>query len=175
MQAPSQGHASRTVGTLRQILIWLYRAIGAAIAIAIMEGLARLAGEPLSRVPFVTSIVLVMALPGTEGARPRAVIGGHVLSALSGFVALSMLGAGEPAAAVAVGLAVLLMQAARAMHPPAGIGAMLVAAQGLPATWILSPVLAGAVLLVGYSAVWSGLEQAAIDRADRALSVVMRR
>ena len=163
------------MGTLRQILIWLYRAIGAAIAIAIMEGLARLAGEPLPRVPFVTSIVLVMALPGTEGARPRAVIGGHVLSALSGFVALAMLGAGEPAAAVAVGLAVLLMQAARAMHPPAGIGAMLVAAQGLPATWILSPVLAGAVLLVGYSAFWSGLEQTAIDRVERAISVFTRR
>lgn len=154
---------------LRQTLTWLHRAVGAAIAIGIMEALARLAGEPLARVPFVTSIVLVMALPGSDGARPYAVIGGHLLSAASGLVALAVLGAGETPAAVAVGVAVLLMQAARALHPPAGIGAMLVATQGLPLHWILSPVLAGALLLVVYGALWLRLEAIFVGAAARAI------
>lgn len=152
--------------TLRQMLTWLHRAVGAAIAIIIMEMLARAAAEPLARVPFVTSIVLVMALPGSDGARPYAVIGGHLISAASGLACLTLLGAGETSAAVGVGLAVLLMQVARAMHPPAGIGAMMMASQGLPASWLLSPVLTGVVLLVGYSALWSRLERAVIELVE---------
>ena len=155
---------------LRQMLSWLYRAVGAAIAIVIMEVLARIAGEPLARVPFVTSIVLVMALPGSDGARPYAVIGGHMLSAASGLAAVAILGAGETPAAISVGLAVLVMQAARAMHPPAGIGAMLVASQGLPVAWLLSPVMAGALLLVGFATLWSRLEQTFVDRTARVLA-----
>jgi CBS-domain-containing membrane protein len=157
---------------LRQILVWLHRALGAALAIVIMEVLAHVAGEPSARVPFVTSIVLVMALPGSDGARPYAVIGGHLLSAASGLIALTMLGAGETSAAVAVGLAVLLMQAARAMHPPAGIGAMLMASQGLPPSWVVSPVLTGAVLLVAYATFWVRLEKIVIDPAERALAAL---
>lgn len=155
---------------LRQTLTWLHRAVGAAVAIGIMEVLARLAGEPLARVPFVTSIVLVMAMPESDGARPYAVIAGHVLSAASGLVTLALLGAGEAPAAIAVGVAVLLMQAARAFHPPAGIGAMLVATQGLPLHWILSPVLAGALLLVVYGTLWLRLEPIFVGAAARALN-----
>ena len=71
---------------------WVYRALGAGIAIAIMEVLARLAGEPLSRVPFVTSIVLAMALPDSDAAHPRAIIGGHVLSSGCGLLCLWIAG-----------------------------------------------------------------------------------
>jgi hypothetical protein len=40
------------------------------------------------------------------------------------------------------------------MHPPAGIDVFLVAGLGLPANWIVNPVVIGAVLLAGYSRVW---------------------
>jgi CBS-domain-containing membrane protein len=64
------------------------------------------------------------------------------------------LGPGEVSSAVAVGLAALLMLGCRAMHPPAGIDVFLVAGLGLPANWIVNPVVIGAVLLAGYSRVW---------------------
>lgn len=155
---------------MHQVLIWLYRAVGAAVAITIMEVLARIAGEPLARVPFVTSIVLVVSLPDSEGARPYAVIAGHLLSAASGLAILTVLGAGEVAAAVAVGLAVMLMQVARAMHPPAGICALLIASQGLPASWLITPVLAGALLLGGYGFLWSRWERPLLDAVERMLA-----
>jgi CBS domain-containing membrane protein len=136
------------------MVVWIYRAVGAGLAIAVMELLAQLGHQPLVRVPFVTSIVLTMGLPDSDGARPYAVIAGHILSCIAGFAALLCLGSGELPSAVAVGLAALLMLGCRAMHPPAGIDAFLIAGLGLPASWIVNPVAIGAVFLVGYSQVW---------------------
>jgi CBS-domain-containing membrane protein len=139
---------------MRQVAIWVYRAVGAWVAIAIMELLARIAHQPLARVPFVTSIVLTMAVPDTEPAQPYPVIGGHLLSCAAGVAVLFLLGPGQVSSATAVGLAALLMLLARAIHPPAGIDAFLVAELGLPASWIVSPVLLGALLLVAFSRLW---------------------
>lgn len=143
----------------QRISVWLYRATGAGIAIAVMELLARVADEPLFRVPFVTSIVLTLALPDNEAAQPYAVIAGHLLSTLAGFIALWCFGTGPIASAVGVGAATLLMLAARAVHPPAGIDAFLVPNQPLSAGWIVNPVLIGAILLAVYSRLWVRGEQ----------------
>jgi len=134
--------------------LWAYRALGAGIAIAIMEVLARFAGEPLSRVPFVTSIVLVMAAPDSDPAHPWAIIGGHFLSSGCGLLCLWIAGPGETSAAAAVGLATFSMLALRAVHPPAGMGAFLVPLYQLPVYWLFSPVLTGALLLTLYSELW---------------------
>jgi CBS-domain-containing membrane protein len=134
--------------------IWFHRALGAAIAIGLMELLAYWAGEPLARIPFVTSIVLVTLLPRSEAARPAAIIGGHLLSALAGFVALWLIGPGEVATVAGVGLATLLMAATRLVHPPGGIDAFLIPAEGLPAIWIINPVLIGAILLAVFAGLW---------------------
>jgi CBS-domain-containing membrane protein len=144
---------------VRPIIVWLYRAAGAGVAIVIMEMLARLAHQPLMRVPFVTSIVVTLALPDSAPARPYAVIAGHLLSTAAGFCALWVVGPGETASAVAVGLAAFVMLAARAMHPPAGTDAFLVAGMGLPLGWVLDSVLVGALLLVGFSWVWAAGER----------------
>jgi CBS-domain-containing membrane protein len=146
-------------GERPRALVWVSRALGAGLAIAIMELLARVAGEPLARVPFVTSIVLVMALPSSEPAEPRAVIGGHLLSAACGLICLWSIGPGGAASAAGVGLATFSMIAFRAIHPPAGIGAFLVPLYQLPAWWLLSPVLAGALLLTVYAKLWQKAER----------------
>jgi CBS-domain-containing membrane protein len=139
---------------LRELPLLAYRAAGCGIAIAIMEWLSAYAGEPLSRVPFVTSIVLVMMLPQSEAARPYAVLVGHASACIAGFTALYLAGTGGAASAVGVGLAGFLMLLLRAPHPPAGIDAFLVAGNDLPLRWSLSPVLAGCVLLVAFAQSW---------------------
>lgn len=138
----------------REIVLWTYRAVGAGLAIGVMELLAGSIGEPITRVPFVTSIVLVMALPTSEGAQPRAIIGGHMVSGLCGLLCSMLLGFGDLPPAIAVGLATLAMIGLRVVHPPAGVNAFLVPLYQLPAVWLLKPVLAGAILLAAYSAVW---------------------
>jgi CBS-domain-containing membrane protein len=106
-------------------------------------------------VPFVTSIVLTMGMPDSRPAQPYPVIAGHLLSSASGFAVLWALGPGEVSSAIAVGLAALLLAGCRAMHPPAGLDAFLVAGLDLPTSWIVNPVVVGAVLLVGYSRLWA--------------------
>lgn len=140
---------------LSSVIVSFYRALGAALAIAIMEALAAIAQEPISRVPFVTSIVLVLALPNSAPAQPRALIGGHMLSCLVGWLCVMAFGPSETVSAVAVGLASLAMIGAGVLHPPAGLDAFLIAAHGLPADWIVNPVLIGTVLLVVYGRLWS--------------------
>ena len=122
---------------------------------ALMELLARIADEPLARVPFVTSIVLAFSLPASEPARPYAIVTGHLLSSLAGFAALFLFGPGDTSAALGVGLATFLMLGAHAMHPPAGIDAFIVAGSGMSVSWIVSPVLIGALLLATASWTWA--------------------
>jgi CBS-domain-containing membrane protein len=152
---------------MQRTLIWVHRAVGAGIAIGAMELLARWGGEPLVRVPFVTSIVLVTAVPEIEAARPAAVIFGHLLSSIAGFAALWTLGSNEFATAVGVGLATLLMLATRTLHPPAGINAFLVPANALSTWWVLNPVLLGSILLAAFARIWALSERALRRRLDR--------
>jgi CBS-domain-containing membrane protein len=143
--------------------------MGTAVAMAAMEFLAGYVGEPLWRVPFVTSIVLVTALPHSEASRPYAVIAGHMWSCFAGFAVLFLLGHGNQASAVGVGLAALGMLVIRAPRPPAGIDAFLIAANELPGRWVVNPVIIGSVLLVAFSQCWL-LGERAIFGVDEARS-----
>jgi CBS-domain-containing membrane protein len=147
--------------------IALYRALGAGLAITLMELLAQLAQEPLARVPFVTSIVLVTALPDSEAAKTRSIIGGHALSSIAGWLSNLLLGHSEMAGSVAVTLAALAMIATRMLHPPAGIDAFLIPSQKLPPLWIASPVLIGALLLAGFAKLWAAGEKPVLRRVAR--------
>ncbi len=126
-------------------------AAGGGLGIAMMVGLAQLAGLPLVAVPFTTSIVLVMAAPESVQAQPRNIIGGHMLSALCGLIVLTLFGSSPWFAAVAVGFSIVAMQLTGTLHPPAGINALLTVTLGLPWTFIVMPVAAGAVLLVVFA------------------------
>ncbi|MCA6122338.1 HPP family protein [Bradyrhizobium sp. WSM 1704] len=128
--------------------------LGGAIAIAVMEWFAHAAGYPLAVIPFVTSIVLVVGSPEAEPAQPRALIGGHLVSALAGFAVLWLTGPQAWAAAAAVGIAILAMVLTATFHPPAGISPLLIVSGNLPWSFLLAPVLAGALLLAAFAYAW---------------------
>jgi CBS-domain-containing membrane protein len=135
-----------------------------------MESLARLGHQEAIRVPFVTSIVLTLFGHETAPAQAYAVVVGHLVSSLAGLAALFCLGQGDAAAALGVGAAALLMATFRALHPPAGIDAFLIGYLGLPWSWVVNPVLIGAVMLAAFSRLWalggSYLAHAETRRAD---------
>ena len=130
-------------------------AIGGGVAIAIMELLSARTMTPLATIPFATSIVLVMGSPQVAPAQPRALVGGHLISALVGVVVATFAGPDPWAAAVAVGLAIAAMQVADAFHPPAGINPLLIVLQGFSWSYILIPVMCGALLLLGFAYLWN--------------------
>jgi len=121
--------------------------LGGAIAIGAMEWFSLTARYPLAAIPFATSIVLVIGSPQAEPAQPRAIVGGHVISAVVGLLVLSLAGQHAWAAALAVGLAILAMYLTGTFHPPAGINPLLVVSNNLAWTFLFVPVLAGALLL----------------------------
>lgn len=133
------------------VLRILLPAIGGGLGIALMIELAGVAHLPLMLAPFTTSIVLVMCAPASSFARPQNVFFGHVLSAVAGLVVVSALGDSQWYAALAVGLAIALMQGTDTMHPPAGINALVMVVVHPSWTFVIVPVALGAVALVVYA------------------------
>jgi CBS-domain-containing membrane protein len=129
----------------------LIRAVGGALGIAIMSTLAHASGQPLMMVPFATSIVLVMGSPEAPPARPRAVVGGHLLSAFAGILCAAIFGDAFLVSAAGVGLAIALMHATDTFHPPAGISPLIITSAHATPLFLLSPVLTGALILVGFA------------------------
>jgi len=129
-------------------------AAGGALAIAAMEMLAARAALRLEFIPFATSIVLVMGSPEAKPAQPRALAGGHLLSAAVGLVIVKLVGPQPWAAALAVGLAMIVMHATDTFHPPAGINPLLVIVNDRPWSFLLVPVAAGVAILITFAFVW---------------------
>lgn len=138
--------------TERKWLLWIAGAAGGAVAMGVMFLLSIQTRFPLEYIPFATSIVLVTGSPEAAPARPRALVGGHVLSAIVGEIAL-MLGGPQPwVAAVAVGVAILVMLATDSFHPPAGINPLIIVTHSMPWSFVAA---AGALMLLAYTWAWT--------------------
>jgi CBS-domain-containing membrane protein len=129
-------------------------AAGGAVAIAAMEMLAVRAALRLEFIPFATSIVIVMGAPEVKPAQPRAIAGGHLLSAVVGLAVVKLVGPQPWAAAVAVGLAMIVMHATDTFHPPAGINPLLIIINDRPWSFLLVPVAAGVAILIAFAFLW---------------------
>ena len=127
---------------------------GSALAIGVMELLSVASNFPMAVIPFATSIVLVIAMPDAVPSRPRALVGGHLVATIMGLIVVTLAGPQGWAAAVAVGLAVAAMILTDTLHPPAGINPLLVVAGNLSWSYLIVPVLAGALLLLGFAFIW---------------------
>ncbi|MGE3868163.1 MAG: HPP family protein [Pseudorhodoplanes sp.] len=138
-------------------LRWVAGAAGGAVAIGVMEYLSATWAFPLAVIPFATSIVLVMGTPDAKPAQPRALVGGHLISALVGLMVVKLTGPQSWAAALAVGLAMLAMHETGTFHPPAGINPLLIVVNDLSWGFMLVPVGAGAVLLALFAFAWHHL------------------
>ncbi|MCE9521386.1 MAG: HPP family protein [Alphaproteobacteria bacterium] len=133
------------------------RAVGGALGIAVMMTLSHAAGQPLMSVPFATSIVLVIGSPEAPPARPRAVIGGHLISASVAVACAMLFGEAMWVAVLGVGLSIAAMHALDAFHPPAGISPLIVTNAHASVLFIVSPVLTGALILVAFAFVYHRL------------------
>ena len=101
-------------------------AAGLAIFLAGLVG-GRFSGDGVS-IPLLASmgasVVILFAVPHSPMARPWAVAGGHFLSCAIGVTCAQLVADTWTAAALAVGLSVFTMHAARCLHPPGGATAL---------------------------------------------------
>ncbi|WP_159942350.1 MULTISPECIES: HPP family protein [unclassified Nocardiopsis] len=130
-----------------------WRAVGAGTltsvaALLVLAAATAALDVPLLIPPLAASMALVAGAPALPLAQPRSVVGGQLLSALTGFGVLAVAGPGLWAAAVAGGLALGVMALARTPHSPAAATAVIVALEAPPFWTFLGLLLAATAVLV---------------------------
>jgi CBS-domain-containing membrane protein len=115
-----------------------------------------------------------MGSPKAEPAQPRALVGGHLISTAVGLAAVKLLGPGVWVAAVAVGLAMIAMHLTGTFHPPAGIDPLVVVINGMPLSFLIVPVGAGALLLAAFAFAWHNLVARGANRGEASLAWPVR-
>ena len=107
--------------------------------------------------PFGASMVLVMAVHESPLAKPKNILLGHILSALSGIIILYLIGDNFLALGIAVALAVFVMIVTDTIHPPAGANPIIVILTGQGISFVLFPVAVGAFMLVVFAYLYNKL------------------
>ena len=107
--------------------------------------------------PFGASMVLVMAAHESPLAKPKNILLGHILSALSGVIILYLIGDNFLALGIAVALAVFMMIVTDTIHPPAGANPIIVILTGQGISFVLFPVAVGAFMLVVFAYLYNKL------------------
>ncbi len=107
--------------------------------------------------PFGASMVLVMAVHESPLAKPKNILLGHILSALSGVIILYLIGDNFLALGIAVALAVFVMILTDTIHPPAGANPIIVILTGQGVSFVLFPVAVGAFMLVIFAYLYNKL------------------
>ncbi|MDX5483039.1 MAG: HPP family protein [Hymenobacteraceae bacterium] len=125
-----------------------FSALGGLLAIAAVGKLTQLSQVPLLMAPFGATCVLAFGVPESPLAQPRNIVGGHFIAAFIGLLCLQWLGTGWLSMAVGVSLAIGAMQLTGTTHPPAGANPLLVVMTKAKWSFLISPVLAGALVLV---------------------------
>ncbi|MET9435614.1 HPP family protein [Streptomyces sp. NPDC006551] len=118
------------------------------VALLVLVAVGAVLHEPLLIPPLAASMALVAGAPDLPLSQPRSVVGGQLLSALTGFAVLAVTGPGIWGAAVAGGLALGVMMLARTPHSPAAATAVIVTLENPPFFAFLGLLALAGLLLV---------------------------
>ena len=91
--------------------------LGVFLALCLVAGLAHWSGVPLLLGSFGATCVLLFGFPDSPFSATRNVVGGHLLSSLSGLLCLQLPLPAWSALALGVAIALVLMMLTRTVHP----------------------------------------------------------
>ena len=124
---PSRTSRFRSKAPARPPMPFILVATAAGLAgLVLLVAIGKLLALPVLIPPLAASAALVLAAPALPLAQPRSVVGGQLVSALVGFAALAVGGSSLWTAAIAGGLAIGAMAAARTPHSPAAATSVIV-------------------------------------------------
>nr|WP_295465779.1 HPP family protein [Mesorhizobium sp.] len=122
--------------------------IAAIVGMLAVGYLAYVTGQPLLLAPLGSTSVLLFAQPSNPLSQPINVMMGFLIGAVVCEAVFFALPGTWLAAAVSVGLAIILMRAFRVTHPPAGALPILAFGQGLHGVKLFAVVFVGCTLLL---------------------------
>ena len=136
----------------------LFSSLGAFVCIGFLAYLnSSIEGAIWLIPPFGASMVLVMAVYDSPLAKPKNLILGHILSALSGVIIFYLLGNTFVSLGLGVALAVFVMMITNTVHPPAGANPIIVILTGQSISFVFLPVAVGAFIIVAFAYLYNKL------------------
>ena len=134
---------------MNRFVLALFAGLGASLSIGLLSyGDTQVSSLVLLMAPFGATTVLVFGLPESPLAQPKNVIFGHLITAFIGILFTQVIGVTPLTLAIATGLAVSVMLLTKTTHPPAGANPLLIMLTGQTWSFLLTPVLFGAVVIV---------------------------
>ena len=136
----------------------LFSSLGAFVCIGFLAYLnSSIEGAIWLIPPFGASMVLVMAVYDSPLAKPKNLILGHILSALSGVIIFHLLGNTFISLGFGVALAVFVMMITNTVHPPAGANPIIVILTGQTLSFVFLPVAVGTFIIVVFAYLYNRL------------------
>ena len=136
----------------------LFSSLGAFVCIGFLAYLnSSIEGAIWLIPPFGASMVLVMAVYESPLAKPKNLILGHILSALSGVIIFYLLGNTFISLGLGVALAIFVMMITNTVHPPAGANPIIVILTGQTLSFVFLPVAVGALIIVVFAYLYNRL------------------
>lgn len=141
----------------RTMLRLMWVSLGATIALGLALLLTKSPTSPLLLASLGGSTIFLFGLTGAPAAQPRALFGGHFISALIGIISYQLFSDALWVYLLAevVTLAVLLIT--QTVHPPAGANPLIMIQAHAEFTHLLAVVLVGVTILALVAAIWSRL------------------
>lgn len=134
---------------MHSLFMSILAGIKACLAIGMLSFLDSTMGNiVLLMAPFGATAVLVFGVPNSPLAQPKNVIFGHLITSFIGVIFTQYIGVSAISLAVATGLAVSAMLITKTTHPPAGANPLLIMLSGQGWSFLFTPVLLGAVVIV---------------------------
>ena len=151
---------------MKEIKAAILAGIGATVAIATLSFFdASLDELALLIAPFGATAVLVFGLPNSPLAQPSNVIFGHFITAFIGVLFVQFIEVSPLTLATATGLGVTTMMITKTTHPPAGANPLLIMLSGQSWSFLFSPVLLGAIIIVIIGKLAAALNKKAMSPA----------
>lgn len=124
--------------------------VGGVAAIYILLLLTKWSGNLFIMAPFGASCVLAFGVWDSPLSQPRNIVGGHIISSFVGIFFHRFFGSSMLLTAIAVGIAISLMILSKTTHPPAGADPLVILLGSSTVGWsyLLTPVLSGALVIV---------------------------
>jgi len=120
----------------------------ATLGILAIGEVTALVGYPLLIGSLGASAVLLFGATDSPLAQPRNLVGGHLVSAIVAVVVVALFGSTPYAMALAVGMAIFVMNLTHTTHPPGGATALIGVQGAVGPTFVVMPVLAGVLILL---------------------------
>ena len=123
-------------------------AFGGLVCMILLLYLTNHTGAPWLMASLGGSCVLVFVVWNAPLSQPRNIIGGHFVSAVIGLSMYSLLGTSTLSISLGVALTIFCMAFTGVIHPPAGANPIIIILGGYGWSYLVTPVLIGAVLIV---------------------------